>query len=221
MQAVLDEAATNVMMINGGSAVPLWNTWLDAMQENAAEGEEMDDEQQPSSIMGSQEQSNINQAGENGEEGEEGEEQPNDEEGEEGEEQPNDEEGGEGQENEEENGELNPLKGEESKVRYNLLKFINKMRKLNDLNPYYNNLMTNNLANEYAINLLNHLCNDKKDDKENPDKILKNLLPKYLLKEDDIQYSYFDSAEVFYEFLLIFHTGLLDFIISGGFRRPG
>ena len=43
MQAVLDEAATNVMMINGGSAVPLWNTWLDALQENAAEGEEMDD----------------------------------------------------------------------------------------------------------------------------------------------------------------------------------
>ena len=42
IQAVLDEAATNVMMINGGSAVPLWNTWLDAMQENAVEGDEMD-----------------------------------------------------------------------------------------------------------------------------------------------------------------------------------
>ena len=25
-----------VMMINGGSAVPLWNTWLDGMQEAAA-----------------------------------------------------------------------------------------------------------------------------------------------------------------------------------------
>ena len=44
IQAMLDEAACNVMMINGGSAVPLWNTWLDAMQENAAEGEEMDAE---------------------------------------------------------------------------------------------------------------------------------------------------------------------------------
>lgn len=42
MQAVIDEAACNVMMINGGSAVPLWNTWLDAMQEEASEGEEMD-----------------------------------------------------------------------------------------------------------------------------------------------------------------------------------
>lgn len=42
IQAMLDEAACNVMMINGGSAVPLWNTWLDAMQEAAAEGEEME-----------------------------------------------------------------------------------------------------------------------------------------------------------------------------------
>ena len=30
-----------VMMINGGSAVPLWNTWLDGMQEAAPEGEEI------------------------------------------------------------------------------------------------------------------------------------------------------------------------------------
>ena len=45
IQAMLDEAACNVMMINGGSAVPLWNTWLDALQEEAAEGDEMDVEQ--------------------------------------------------------------------------------------------------------------------------------------------------------------------------------
>lgn len=43
IQAMLDEAACNVMMINGGSAVPLWNTWLDAMQENAPEGDAMDE----------------------------------------------------------------------------------------------------------------------------------------------------------------------------------
>ena len=31
-----------VMMLNGGSAVPLWNTWLDGLQEEAPEGEEID-----------------------------------------------------------------------------------------------------------------------------------------------------------------------------------
>lgn len=41
IQAMLDEAGCNVMMINGGSAVPLWNTWLDAMQENSVTGDEM------------------------------------------------------------------------------------------------------------------------------------------------------------------------------------
>ena len=30
-QAMLDDAATAVMTLNGGSAVPLWNTWLDGM----------------------------------------------------------------------------------------------------------------------------------------------------------------------------------------------
>ena len=33
-----------VMMINGGSAVPLWNTWLDGLAEAAPEGEELDAE---------------------------------------------------------------------------------------------------------------------------------------------------------------------------------
>ena len=31
-----------VMVLNGGSAVPLWNTWLDGMQENAPDGDEID-----------------------------------------------------------------------------------------------------------------------------------------------------------------------------------
>ena len=42
IQAMLDDAAMAVMSLNGGSAVPLWNTWLDGMQEEAPEGEEID-----------------------------------------------------------------------------------------------------------------------------------------------------------------------------------
>ena len=42
IQSMLDDAAMAVMSLNGGSAVPLWNTWLDGMQEGAPEGEEMD-----------------------------------------------------------------------------------------------------------------------------------------------------------------------------------
>lgn len=42
IQTMLDDAAMAVMAINGGSAVPLWNTWLDGMQEGAPEEEETD-----------------------------------------------------------------------------------------------------------------------------------------------------------------------------------
>ena len=42
IQTLLDDAAMAVMAINGGSAVPLWNTWLDGMQEGAPEAEEID-----------------------------------------------------------------------------------------------------------------------------------------------------------------------------------
>ena len=42
IQSMLDDAAMAVMTLNGGSAVPLWNTWLDGMQENAPEGDEID-----------------------------------------------------------------------------------------------------------------------------------------------------------------------------------
>lgn len=42
IQAMLDDAATAVMSLNGGSAVPLWNTWLDGMQEDAPDGDEID-----------------------------------------------------------------------------------------------------------------------------------------------------------------------------------
>lgn len=42
IQAMLDDAAMAVMSLNGGSAVPLWNTWLDGMQEAAPEGDTVD-----------------------------------------------------------------------------------------------------------------------------------------------------------------------------------
>ena len=42
IQAMLDDAAMAVMVLNGGSAVPLWNTWLDGMQEAAPAGDAVD-----------------------------------------------------------------------------------------------------------------------------------------------------------------------------------
>ena len=42
IQAMLDDAAMAVMVLNGGSAVPVWNTWLDGLQEEAPEGNEID-----------------------------------------------------------------------------------------------------------------------------------------------------------------------------------
>lgn len=42
IQAMLDDAAMAVTVLNGGSAVPLWNTWLDGLQEEAPEGNEID-----------------------------------------------------------------------------------------------------------------------------------------------------------------------------------
>lgn len=42
IRAMLDDAAAAVMTLNGGSAVPLWNTWLDGMQEAAPEGGDID-----------------------------------------------------------------------------------------------------------------------------------------------------------------------------------
>lgn len=40
IQEMIDDAAMAVMDINGGSAPPLWNTWLDGMQEEAPDSEE-------------------------------------------------------------------------------------------------------------------------------------------------------------------------------------
>ncbi len=45
IREMLDDAATAVMGLNGGSAIPLWNTWLDAMQEAAPESQEVSEEE--------------------------------------------------------------------------------------------------------------------------------------------------------------------------------
>ena len=45
IQEMPDDVAMAVMVLNGGSAVPLWNTWLDGLQEVAPEGVEVDAEQ--------------------------------------------------------------------------------------------------------------------------------------------------------------------------------
>ena len=45
IQSMLDDAAMAVMVLNGGSAVPLWNTWLDGLQEAAPEGDEVSTQQ--------------------------------------------------------------------------------------------------------------------------------------------------------------------------------
>lgn len=42
IQSMLDDAAMAVMCLNGGSAVPLWNVWLDGLQESAPSGEDVD-----------------------------------------------------------------------------------------------------------------------------------------------------------------------------------
>lgn len=42
VKAMLTEAADAVMGLNGGSAVPLWNSWLDGMAEGAPETDALD-----------------------------------------------------------------------------------------------------------------------------------------------------------------------------------
>lgn len=41
IKEMLDDTAMAVMVLNGGSAVPLWNTWLDGWQEGAPDSDEM------------------------------------------------------------------------------------------------------------------------------------------------------------------------------------
>lgn len=56
IQTVLDDAAMAVMAINGGSAVPLWNTWLDGMQEHSVAADTMNVEQVKTMFQGAYEE---------------------------------------------------------------------------------------------------------------------------------------------------------------------
>lgn len=56
IQGLLDDAAMAVMVLNGGSAIPLWNTWLDGMQEAAPDAEEMDAAQAKAMLSGALEE---------------------------------------------------------------------------------------------------------------------------------------------------------------------
>ena len=56
IQEMLDHAACAVMGINGGSAVPLWNTWLDGLQEHSVAAETMTVEQVKAMFQGAYEE---------------------------------------------------------------------------------------------------------------------------------------------------------------------
>jgi len=56
IQEMLDNAACAVMGLNGGSAVPLWNTWLDGLQEHSVAADSMTVEQVKEMFQGAYEE---------------------------------------------------------------------------------------------------------------------------------------------------------------------
>ena len=56
IQEMLDNAACAVMSINGGSAVPLWNTWLDGLQEYSVAADTMTVQQVKAMFQGAYEE---------------------------------------------------------------------------------------------------------------------------------------------------------------------
>lgn len=56
IQKMLDNAACAVMGLNGGSAVPLWNTWLDGLQEHSVAADSMTVEQVKTMFQGAYEE---------------------------------------------------------------------------------------------------------------------------------------------------------------------
>lgn len=56
IQEMLDNAACAVMGLNGGSAVPLWNTWLDGLQEHSVAEDSMNVEQVKAMFQGAYEE---------------------------------------------------------------------------------------------------------------------------------------------------------------------
>ena len=55
IQEMLDNAGCAVMVLNGGSAVPLWNTWLDGLQEHSEAADTMTVEQVKAMFQGAYE----------------------------------------------------------------------------------------------------------------------------------------------------------------------
>ena len=56
IQEMQDNAGCAVMVLNGGSAVPLWNTWLDGLQEHSEAADSMTVEQVKSMFQGAYEE---------------------------------------------------------------------------------------------------------------------------------------------------------------------
>ena len=56
IQEMLDNAGCAVMVLNGGSAVPLWNTWLDGLQEHSEAADSMTVEQVKAMFQGAYEE---------------------------------------------------------------------------------------------------------------------------------------------------------------------
>lgn len=56
IQEMLDNAACEVMGLNGGSAVPLWNTWLDGLQEYSVAADTMTVQQVKAMFQGAYEE---------------------------------------------------------------------------------------------------------------------------------------------------------------------
>ena len=56
IQEMLDNAGCAVMVLNGGSAVPLWNTWLDGLQEHSEASDSMTVEQVKAMFQGAYEE---------------------------------------------------------------------------------------------------------------------------------------------------------------------
>ena len=56
IQEMLDNAGCAVMVLNGGSAVPLWNTWLDGLQEHSEAADTMTVDQVKAMFQGAYEE---------------------------------------------------------------------------------------------------------------------------------------------------------------------
>ena len=56
IQEMLDNAGCAVMVLNGGSAVPLWNTWLDGLQEHSEAADSMTVDQVKTMFQGAYEE---------------------------------------------------------------------------------------------------------------------------------------------------------------------